>query len=276
MSTALITLPSMTTSGAEANVESGYPSSILSVRAEYVDEYPNDVELIDNVIEDIFDDPQFTAIYDCDEEEAADTLRDALDRSIQSECGIQPQSYVGTYASSKYYVPVVKQKTNYYCGPASIIEALVGNGILDDENSVTQGTIAAKAGTTSNGTYVYKVRDVLNSYYSSSPYEYKYVSHYTSKDSVYLLVDSLANDFVPVVLFSNTSKLGYYNGKAYSHYVAVEYVDLNAKKIGIVDPNYISPYGGEHEVSFDSFSKALDSEGWIISFSPPDKPNEDK
>lgn len=60
-------------------------------------------------------------------------------------------------------VPFYTQSTEYYCGPASVAMVLGYNGLYP-----TQQSLANDMGTNStDGTYVYRVRDELNTYFNN-------------------------------------------------------------------------------------------------------------
>lgn len=270
LSAIIITAASFSVSAENIDVTSGFSSSILLVRQDYVENYPDDLELIDNVINSIVKDSQFDVIFQNDETAAIKTLKVALEDSLRQKYSIEPYDFVGTLAYCCYTVPVVKQAKTYYCGPAAVLEALIGNGILDDvsinKNLAKQNAIASALGTTSSGTYVYQITNVLNSYYSSDKYEHRYYSQSNYDSSISFLVDALQSNYVPIVRVTDTSAFSYYNGNSYTHYVAVNYVDYDKKTIGIVDPHYNTTFGGEREVTFTEFKNAIKQDGWIISY----------
>ncbi len=253
-------------------------NSVQLVKAEFTNKYPDDIELIEEVINIAMCDSIFIETYEYDNELAIEILENTLINSIN-------QKYqISTHASGDngiYYslvdVPVVKQATDWYCCPASVIEAFIGNAVFTDternKSSEMQNSIATELGVSQeNGAPIpAKVASVLNKRLSGNPYGIGYFTYLSYDSAIDYAKSALQNYYVPLVRIADTSTLGYYGTKPLTHYVAISKIDCNRKKITIVDPNNDSRFGGEHEITFDEFINAMkkDYNGdncWIIAY----------
>lgn len=247
------------------------------VREECIRNYPDDVELIDQVIDLVTNDPNFVAIYDNYPEEALDMLKSNISASIHEQSGIDTYAYESRRYYSYFGVPVVKQAEDWYCCPASFIAALIGTTAFTDtetnKGKAMQDTIAEELGVTEGqgAPPVYEVRDCLNKHFSGKPYGYHMFTNVCYKQSIKYMADALEKEYIPLVRVTDTSAFKYYNGKKLSHYVAVSAVDYSKKTIDIMDPNNVSPYGGNKTITFDEFYNAMQlvnggENCWIISY----------
>lgn len=263
---------------AEGEVVSENLSGFQSLRTEFADEYPDDVELIDEVINVAMCDPTFIETYEYDKELAVEILKNTLIDSIN-------QRYrISTYADNGngvYYsmmdVPVVKQATTWYCCPASVIAAFIGNAVFSDternKSKAMQDSIASELGVTEeNGAPIpAKVASVLNKRVSGTPYGVGYFTYLSYDSAIDYAKKALLNNYVPLVRVADTSAFSYYRGERFTHYVAISKIDYNNKKITIVDPHYDSRFGGERTVTFNEFYNAMKlayngNNCWIISY----------
>ncbi len=160
-------------------------------------------------------------------------------------------------------VPVYKQETNYYCGPACLQMAL--KHITGTKYS--QSSLASTAGTNStDGTYVYKMRDTLNAKQSTRKYAYTTVS--SQSDLQNKVTSSIARE-APVIFHAKTGPLQMYNGKNLGHYVLGHtiYEPASESKVYIAynDP-WDRDYGkgtvyGTHTDTLQNFYKCLTQYG---------------
>lgn len=164
------------------------------------------------------------------------------------------------YENVCYYLvsdsEVVQQENSYYCGPASVKQAL--NLILG--SSVTQGQsyYANNMGTNpSNGTYVYKIKEELNNNQSVNDYGWREIVNGvdTFWDPVYY--DSKTVN-VPLIARLDTSYLEAYNDVSYLHYVTIiGYHKVNDKKIIYTDSyNGMAGVFGRKYDTIDNFYQA--------------------
>ena len=109
--------------------------------------------------------------------------------------------------------PNHQQINNYYCGPAClqiVLEQITGT-------SQNQSTLGAAAGTNStDGTYVYRMRNTLNSRQSEYIYAYSQVS---SVSSLQNKLDASFSDNAPVIFHAKTGSLAMYSGNNLGHYL---------------------------------------------------------
>lgn len=150
---------------------------------------------------------------------------------------------------------LVKQLNGYTCGPASSYMAIDGwNGT----GSITGSTTTAKLerlavqmeSDSNDGTYVYKLKNVLNTY--TDDYDYAYYEGSTL-DQFHFRVytfNSLSYDRAPI-LHAKTAALSYYNGHNTGHYITVTEFDYNTMEVRLHDPHTSNAYYGIHQVPYE-------------------------
>ncbi len=156
--------------------------------------------------------------------------------------------------------PNYKQINNYYCGPACL--QMVLKHITGTEYSQT--TLANAAGTNrTDGTYVYRMRNVLNSYQSTYTYAYTLV---TSVSDLSNKIESSCTYNAPVIFHAMTGSLATYSGNNLGHYLVGHTIYQAAHPEAQVmynDP-YYKDYGqgqgnvyGTHTDTISAFYDAL-------------------
>lgn len=150
-----------------------------------------------------------------------------------------PQYYVYKLSITNY-----QQQNSYYCGPANVKQVVQYlNG-----SSASQDTYANYMGTNStNGTYVYAVKNALNNY-TSKTYNYVLGSNYTAS-SFSTLVKTRVSEKKPIILHANTSSLSLYNGTSLGHYITVNGHTLTAAfggNTGIDNIYYVDTWYGNY------------------------------
>lgn len=244
--------------GTENTSFSGCAEKIRSV---YTERYPEQVDVINNVIDDVTSDKTFLEYYEYEGKTAfrilEDTLMDALTPTAE------PYSFDGTVAWNTNTVPAIKQYNNYYCGPAAVQMALIGCKISSDTSDKFQKEIGGKLGTNAvDGTNFRSVTPYMNENISENAickYRSKYFTEYTCNKMVYYLADAVKSNTVPIILIPNTAFLKYYEGYSCSHFVVVKRVDTLNKTITVVDSFYNDQlpkskndaFFGEHTITYD-------------------------
>lgn len=159
---------------------------------------------------------------------------DSLDENT-----IQPRYYVTKLSITNY-----QQENGYYCGPANIKQVVQ---FLNGSSS-SQSTYANYMGTNStDGTYVYAMKNALNNYTSQS-YSYVLGSNYTSS-SFSTLVKNKISANKPIILHANTSSLTMYNGTSLGHYLTVNgytYTAAFGDSTGIDNIYYVDTWYGSY------------------------------
>lgn len=158
--------------------------------------------------------------------------------------------------SRRLSVPLVKQETTYYCGPASLKMVLSYKG-----KSYSQSTLASYAGTNSSeGTYVYRMKDTLNRILGNR-YVYVNVNDQSFGNG---LVYSIDKDY-PVICHVRTGALENYSGADTGHYVvSTGYIagfsgNNWVSDVYYNDPHYNDRYYGSHRDTFQNMSTAIDN-----------------
>jgi len=158
-------------------------------------------------------------------------------------------------------VPLHKQETKYYCGPASTQMVLDYKGV-----SMSQSDLADALGTTVSGTYVYRICNGLNLYLGENTYQYVLTSSISFFSG---LKNSIAKDR-PVVCHVKTGNLPIYKelGLNNGHYiVATGYYymaesanpDEDFTTIYYNDPHYNDELFGAHSCSLEEMVIAINN-----------------
>lgn len=187
--------------------------------------------------------------------EEVNPLKEECNSYIQS---IQLQPRVGGH--KKLTVPLKKQTTSYYCGPASVQMVLSHHGI-----NKTQSTIASKIGTTEAGSDIIPMKTYLNSLVGKGTYTHVNVDDLEFSSGLVASIDKGK----PLICMIQTSELNYYKGHRSGHYVVVKGYDWDMKegysKLTLNDPNNNSNYYGVHTCTWKEMDKALRAaNGWYI------------
>lgn len=198
-------------------------------------------------------DPMFVSHLEYDYESAMEMI----DNIVLQKSPIVPLG--GRARQPECIVPLIRQSTSYYCGPASTLQALYGIGVASSisgsSNNEKQNALASNMGTDTSGTYVYIIVNELNNYISSVKYAYIYQGNIGSQSNFKSLIYDSLHDDRPVILHARTEKIGYYNGHKSGHYIAVDTLyatpaaDGPAEHIRVRDCNYNSAYYGTHVIS---------------------------
>lgn len=202
-------------------------------------------------------DPEYKRHFNENAQEAIDNYRSV---AVDFVDGISfPYWYYGGVYGAD--VPLIKQSTSYYCGPASALQTLYALGfqgnVSGSTDSSKQATIASKASTNSSGTIVANLTNAINYYTGSSP-KYTYMKCTNiGKDTLGLrILQSLRADN-PVIMHCVTDSLGYYSGHKTGLYIAIKAYNPTTQKLILSDCNNNSSYHGEFTVSLDEVYNSL-------------------
>lgn len=225
--------------------------------------------LIDRELSSYQDDKEFSKHYAENPTSAMEMIQGIVDNQlalIHEETGVIPK--VGNSTNAWIDPVLIKQKNNYYCGPCSALQAITAYGgyVAGNTNNEKQDTLANAMGTSSTvGTLVYKVRNVLNTYISG--YSYKRgsaMSNYTFRQTV---LNSLVNNKAPI-LHARTQYLNYYGGHASGHYICVTAINNITNKIRLSDCNRNPAYYGTRSIPTSEAKASVSAaERYLISTS---------
>ena len=160
------------------------------------------------------------------------------------------------------YVKNLKQTETYNCGPATILQTLHGIGCADavsgsnDDEKVNNLTKECKSD--SNGTMVYIVTNVLNSYCNKG-YIYEVCTN-MAMDTFEAKIAASLTAGRPVLLHAKTGGFKYYGGKNSGHYISLDYINRTTKMVRVVDCNWDDKYYGVHEVTLEEAYKSVHEE----------------
>ena len=248
-----------------------FASNIANV---YIAKYPSEYIMINNIIGEIVNKDVFIECYESDGKAAfqivEDSLRDALEPSVFALKNGKYYVSVPTVSQVCYH-PKTGEELHYYCGPASALQALIGNGklsnIAQNQNSQKVYDVGSEMGTDSSGTNISNLTSYMQKYYKSTSitYKTKAFTRFTYDKAIDFVKYSLQNGAPPVIRIDDTSVLDYYSSKEESltHYVTISEVDTINNTVTLVDPNYELKYQGSHTITMDEFIKLVNINGWI-------------
>lgn len=253
----------------------GFSDCVEQVRSVYTERYPEQVDEVNSIIDGMVCDETFLNCYNHEGNTAFRILEDTLTDALTPTA--TPYGYDGTVAFTWYTFPDIAQIKDGYCGVAATQMALIGSNLLENNStnssSSKQSEIALSMGLYSGvADIAYHITPYMNNYYpanASYKYRCKAFPGGTIDKMMFYLSYSLRSDAVPILLFTDTSKLGYYNGYKTSHYVAVSRVDTFRKTITVSDPFHSSTDSsknaslfGTHIITYDELCNAAKS-GYI-------------
>lgn len=259
-----------------------FSDCVEKIRSVYIERYPEQVEVVNGVIDEVTSNETFLECYEYEGKTAfrilEDTLMDALTPTVET------YNYDGKVAWTSYTIPVITQRTNYHCGVASTLMALIGNGKISnlgpDEAKEKQKEIAREWGIsdTTSANITLHITPYMNRYYSENATHKYRVKCFTintyDKITKYLSV-ALQADTVPIMMIPDTSFFEYYKGNSYPHYMVVKKIDTVNRIITVVDPHYDSRFNGEHTITYDELYDVLrkkkdpdDEDIWLSVYTP--------
>lgn len=242
------------------------------IKSVYYALYPEDISIVDEIVDGLASSEVFLGCYDVEGKKAfqivEDCLRDALEPTVS------PYSANGVVYKLKF-VPVINQRCyhpgtgemlNYYCGPASALQALIANGKItakDNQSPAAVYNAGCQMDIDNNGANITKLNNFIKEYYSSTTitYKTKAFTRFSYDKALDFIIYSLSKGQAPVLRVQNTSRMDYYNGKELQHYVTIAGVDTVNGTITVVDPNYMDEYRGEHVISLDEFNNVMRGDG---------------
>lgn len=254
-----------------------FSNCVEQIRSVYTDRYPEQVDVVNTVIDEVTSNKIFLEYYEYESKTALRILENALTDALTPP--IEPYSYNGTVAWTDYEVPKIAQVENNYCGPAAVQMALIGSGLwannTDNKSESKQRDIASAMGVGRYGVDIAIVTNYMNKYYSSSSicqYESRFFISYSVDKVVYYLSDSLRGNQVPIIMIPNTKYLEYYDGYSCTHFIVVKKVDTLNKTLTIVDPFHNDSMDalnkkcfGEHTLTFDQLYNVVNNCGVFVS-----------
>lgn len=255
-----------------------------NILSEYILSYPQYEFQINDTFGIIVQSDNFQFALEHNPDSAYKILNDNMDFLVESldiDNSITLPQYVsnGIYAAD-YTVPVVKQQKTYNCGIAAALQALIGDGILENTSSnkslSKQNQLENQINSSCSETYSQYQRPTMIEYilneYSSGSYTNLIVTRYTVGNILTKMKTSLKEGYCPVVLVDDTSYLDYYNNCEYSHYVTVSRINAISGTVTVVDPfnsslvsGSSSSFGGTHTVDDDDLIDGIGTtNGWVI------------
>lgn len=262
-----------------------YEVALNNAAGEFIDEYPNHSELINEKLNTFLQDPELERVYVSSPDDALVIFNRAIEIGIEisSNDGIEPcmSTPVGSGWGTLYYCTVdasIQQEQENWCGPGSISMALSGietynrNTLISGYTRPTQSDIAPNV-MGGDGAVPGNMTSYLNSMLKANKYTCEPITASTTKNDVKeYIINSLINNR-PVILNSlpyNT--FSYYSGCGYTggHYLVVEDYNSYTDTYTVVDCTYLGDennvYHGRHgQITIDEIYnsvKYVSGEDW--------------
>ncbi|MGN0375961.1 MAG: hypothetical protein ACI4EN_10725 [Butyrivibrio sp.] len=168
------------------------------------------------------------------------------------------------------YVDNIRQTKTYNCGSTTVLQTLYGMGYEDNVPGNTNTEKIQYLDQVYNVDLLgqadvnYMVNALNDNIPGLTTYSKTYIStNVTIVNFEQLIATSLTNGKPVVVVASDTSKLTYYNGNSYGHYLSVDYINRTTDTVRIVDCHFNSAYYGVHYVDLQELYDAT-CRGWLI------------
>lgn len=265
--------------GNNANIDNLYSVSIQGIIDEYINTFPEFEDEILGTVEIIMKTSSFISALQYDEDIAYELLRDGLDNLVgYSSISTYGTNYMGLFYAN-YTVPVVKQSTAVNCGIAAALQACIGNGYLQNTSeNKSADKMTELAGYVSynengaTGAQAWQVNKAMNRY-GANIYDPVCITRYNIDHILVDLQNSFVNGHCPIITLNDTSKLSYYNGHSYKHWVTIAQIDDIHETVMLVDSfnsdicGGEASFGGIHLVTYDEFIEAINvncNDCWMI------------
>lgn len=251
------------------NAQENMPLDVLYYQYQNMNLSESDMEIVINNINGYKDDKMFLEHYQKDPAGAVENVRRAIERDFQ--INNNTMSTYATYLEASG-VPMLKQATTYWCGSASALQTIYGNGFgssvpMQDYANLTtkldkqQAYIAIKdTNNEKNGEMiVYEVSNVINKYVDY-PYMYRNTKTITSISQFRNYIKGNIEYNHPLILHAKTEELPYYNGKSSGHYITIIGINLATDMVILNDCHYNDTYNGIHAVPIEDVLNSISYE----------------
>lgn len=259
--------PESTTIKAEI-IEQSLEQNIEDFRDGIADESVMEEAIYEREIEAYRTDPEFQKHYAEDPDDALKMIESNTENQMDFIKNYEQYMMDAGNEDGAWVDPIlIMQKNSYYCGPCSALQAIAISGgyVAGSTNNAKQDTLASAMGTNSDGTLVYNVTSVLNSYVSG--YSYKRGSQLGDFNFKYTVLNSLINGKAPI-LHARTGSLDYYNGHDTGHYICVTAINNIDNLIRLSDCNNNPDYYGTRSVPRSQAYEAISqADRYLISTS---------
>ena len=193
-------------------------------------------------------------------------LEDVADLVEKINAYVKKKAATKSSSGRQLSVPLYQQQEGYYCGPASVqmvLKYLTGT-------TYSQATLANSMGTAENGgTYVYRIRNELNSRTSAGNYQYLGTWEASFSDSLIYSIDKNK----PVICHVKTGILPNYNYASNTgHYIVSTgyYVAYSGSSATATcrynDPHNNNSFYGTYNCDISTMTTAINNNaGYYIS-----------
>lgn len=255
-------------------------SCAANVKRIYKEKYPEQADIIDEVVDIITGDEEFIGIFEREGAKAfqiaEDSLHDVLDPSAA------PAAFDEDYYYVDYVIPNVQQIANNYCGVACLVMAMRGAGLIpytNDKNVLNNyqeqyGQEIRLPKGANYGAHIDKLIGFLQDKFGKSPtgwtYKSKALTRFTYSRISDFIVTTLLAERVPILSIPKPCKLSYYT-KSYDgggHYIVVTGIDTATGEINVIDPHFDNEFFGRHTINISELEAVpdIDDDLWMCAY----------
>jgi len=182
---------------------------------------------------------------------------------IQSSTDITSAKWSLTFCGVD--APCIKQNTDNFCGPASVLQSVygyAGDPIIAEPTDLLSTQVSAVAsaiGVPANGrgTYMNELYTVINGSQMLNSNVYKKAFKPSTVDEYKNIIKTSLENGCPIIVHVNISRLNYYpDSYTYGHYVCVIGYDSATGNVLISDCTYVTKYFGLYVVSIENLYNA--------------------
>lgn len=279
--------------GAESTDTLSIESCAANIKSIYKEKYPEQTDVVDEVVDIITADETFIDIFE-DEGASAfqiveDSLHDALDPYIAPLAFDEDMYWVD------HLIPSVQQAENNFCGPASLVMALIGAQKVDYtlDTTITDklqydyaketGIVSELGVNSGNGVEIGKMKNFLQKRFPVSSMGDTYRNKIFTRFSIAPIEDFLAFallcDTLPIIRVDEPGRLNYYpdNYGWNPHYIVISSINLSTGEVGVIDPHWNDKYFGRHTVTLAEIEDLVYSKGnlWMCIYTRTSEDPED-
>lgn len=193
---AAMVLGAATTAQAQEAAESSVTADVLTIescaeniKSIYKSRYPEQAEMIEEIVNIISADEEFIYIFEQEGTSAFRVIEDSLMDALAPE--VSPCAWSDELYYTSHSVAPIRQKTNDFCGPASTVMALVGSGYskyyYTKDESITnawQDEVAGKMPETKgHAAIVYEITNIMKDK-ASKKYDYEAFTIYSYSNAI--------------------------------------------------------------------------------------------
>lgn len=256
-------------------------SCAANVKRIYKEKYPEQADIIDEVVDIITGDEVFIGIFEREGAKAFEVVEDSLHDVLDPSAA--PAAYDEDYYYVDHVIPDVQQIAKNYCGVACLVMAMRGAGLIPYTNDINVlnnyqeqygQEIGLPKGLEYGGAHIDKMIGFLQDKFGKSPtgwtYKKKIFTRFTYSRIGEFIATTLLAERVPILRISQPQKLNYYPDSYNdgAHYIVVTGFDTATGEIDVIDPHFNNKYFGRHTINISELENSLDINNslWMCAY----------